>query len=161
MILFFIKYSIVNLLYLQQKKSIYIYRMKKTRILAVNHLIYTLKILEIEVGKSDLSIEVDETTNGDRALEKIEKGEQYDAILMNLEMPIMSGWEATEKIRELGVTTPIIAWSLHFKELKMKECLEVGMNDYIEIDSFNVLKSILEALERVGVKVLENHKILS
>lgn len=127
--------------------------MKKIRILAVNDLIYTLKIVEIEVENSGLPIEVDEVTNGDKALEKIEKGEKYDAILMNLEMPFMSGWEATEKIRELGVTTPIIAWSSNFKELKMQECLEVGMNDYIEIDSFNLLKGILEALERVGVKL--------
>lgn len=125
--------------------------MKKIKILAVNDLTISLKILEIEVEGSDLPIEIDIASDGDEAVEKIQEGKKYDVILMNLEMPFMSGWQATGKIREFGVTVPIIAWSGHFKDLFMERCLKAGMNDYIEIDGFTQLKDIVGVLRRVGV----------
>ena len=68
-------------------------------------------------------------------------------------MPIMDGWQATEAIRALGVTTPIIAWSAHDKDYVLKGCIDIGMDDYAEIGVNDFLEEIFDALERVGVKV--------
>lgn len=139
--------------YVCSKKKPYIYPMKRTRILAVNDHIRTLKLIELEFGRRGLPIEVDKATDGYGAVQKIEKGEQYDAILMNLEMPFMNGWQATQKIREMGVNTPIIAWSAHLKDFVIESCRMVGMNNYIQLFSVDLIKDILEALNKVGVKV--------
>ncbi|MBA7623512.1 Sensor histidine kinase RcsC [subsurface metagenome] len=46
-------------------------------------------------------------------------------------MPNMNGYEATEKIRELGIEVPIIAVTANALRDEMSRCLEAGMNDYL------------------------------
>lgn len=71
---------------------------------------------------------------------------RFDAILMDLQMPVMDGLEAARKIRNLenGNTVPIIALSAAVMEEDRKRALEAGMNEHIgkPIDK-NELKSIL------------------
>lgn len=125
-----------------------------TRILAVNDYEFFLEFLGQHIENSNLPIFLDKAIDGKEAVEKAKK-EKYDAILMNLEMPIKDGWQATKEIRALGITTPIIAWSCHDKYSVFEGCIEVGMNDYAEIGIDHFLKEIFNALERVGVKVSE------
>jgi CheY-like chemotaxis protein len=47
--------------------------------------------------------------NGQEAVDKVKEDSAFDFILMDLKMPIMNGYEATEVIRGLGYTNPIIA----------------------------------------------------
>ena len=55
-----------------------------------------------------------------------------EIILMDLMMPEMDGYEATEKIRnELKLSLPIIAMTATVLEEEKKRCLEIGMNEYI------------------------------
>lgn len=73
--------------------------------------------------------------NGLEALEQF-KGSSFDAILMDIEMPMMGGIEATQKIREqermLGhVTVPIIGLSGNAREEHKRKALQAGMNDYL------------------------------
>lgn len=81
---------------------------------------------------SNVGIIVDVAGNGVQALEKLEK-EVYDLILMDIQMPIMGGYEATIKIREQKKfeKLPIIAMTAHAMQGVKEECLSVGMNDYI------------------------------
>ncbi|TKD61844.1 ATP-binding protein [Flavobacterium sp. ASW18X] len=60
------------------------------------------------------------------------KEQAFDAIFMDLQMPVMDGFKATEVIRnELYVTTPIIGCSAHSMVNEKEKCLAIGMNDYV------------------------------
>ena len=71
--------------------------------------------------------------NGEIALEKLE-AEDFDLILMDLQMPVMDGYEATKRIRALNSEKskiPIIAMTAHTVQGDKEQCLEIGINEYI------------------------------
>jgi len=77
--------------------------------------------------------ETDIAENGKIALEKYSKN-NYDIILMDLQMPEMDGYEATRSIRALPPlkrNIPIIAMTAHAIKGELERCLEIGMNDFI------------------------------
>jgi CheY-like chemotaxis protein len=101
-----------------------------------------------------VNFKVDVAGNGSEALEKIKQAKdgQYDVILMDIQMPVMDGYEATEAIRALDndycKKVPIIAMTANvFAEDKLK-AMNAGMNGHVSkpIDTrelFTTLKSIL------------------
>jgi signal transduction histidine kinase/CheY-like chemotaxis protein len=70
---------------------------------------------------------VSQAYNGKEAVELVSQN-SYDAILMDIQMPIMDGMVATKMIRELNRTIPILALSANGNR---EECLEVGMNEFM------------------------------
>jgi len=60
---------------------------------------------------------------------------RYDLIFMDINMPVMDGWEATRRIRALntpeGTQIPIVALTANKLPEDVKKCIEVGMNDHI------------------------------
>ena len=79
----------------------------------------------------DFGFERDIAENGKIAVEKLEKKE-YDVILMDLQMPVMNGFEATEYIRNtMNLDIPIIALTADVTTVDLAKCKAVGMNDYI------------------------------
>ena len=68
------------------------------------------------------------------AFEKIQPGE-YDAILMDVQMPVMNGYEATRKIRNsqnpLGRTIPILAMTANAFSEDIRRCMDAGMNAHL------------------------------
>jgi PAS domain S-box-containing protein len=76
---------------------------------------------------------VDAVDNGQDALRQISQ-KNYDLVLMDCQMPIMDGFEATARIRALPeplCKTPIIAITAHALKADQTKCLESGMDDYI------------------------------
>lgn len=79
-----------------------------------------------------IGVSVDIASNGQRALEKI-KNKEYDLILMDIQMPIMDGLEATRVIREEYQleSLPVIAMTAHALVGDKEKSLVAGMNDHI------------------------------
>ena len=83
--------------------------------------------------------------NGLEAYEAVQK-QRFDLILMDMQMPVMNGFEATEKIRQLPEykETPIIALTAFAMKGDREKCLEAGATDYIPkpIDSQEFIEKV-------------------
>ncbi|MCL2704785.1 MAG: response regulator, partial [Spirochaetaceae bacterium] len=77
-----------------------------------------------------LHIEVEVADNGLQAVELAEEKE-YDLILMDIQMPVMNGFDASRKIREMGIKTPIIAVTANAITGEMDKYLEAGIDDFL------------------------------
>ncbi|TDT69189.1 PAS domain S-box-containing protein [Hypnocyclicus thermotrophus] len=73
---------------------------------------------------------VDVVDNGKKVIEKVTEN-KYDIILMDLQMPIMDGIEATRELRLIGVDIPIIALTADAISGVKEKCIAAGMNGYI------------------------------
>ena len=86
---------------------------------------------------SDLGVELDWAEDGQICLDKFQKSPEgyYDAVLMDIRMPHMAGYEATKMIRGLNhpdaLSIPIIAMSADAFSDDIQHCLECGMNAHI------------------------------
>jgi len=100
--------------------------------------------------------------NGLKAVQAFER-EDFDLILMDVQMPEMGGFEATGKIREFeaarGKRTPIIAMTAHAIQGYREKCLEAGMDGYISkpIRIEVVKKTIEEFVEKVRNQAMTAH----
>ena len=98
---------------------------------------------------------VEEAVNGHEAVEKVANGkdDEYALVLMDIQMPIMDGYEAAKEIRNMSnrklAHIPIIAMTANAFEEEKKEALACGMNGYVvkPIDVnilFNTIEGILK-----------------
>ena len=87
----------------------------------------------------------DSALNGQEAVD-FHIHNNYDVILMDLRMPVMDGFEAARKIREIDQEIPIIALSANAYEDDKKKALQAGMNDHIEkpINQKQLIQTIIQ-----------------
>ncbi len=114
------------------------------------------KLAVILLSKAGFS--ADTVENGLEAVQKIKSG-GYSAVLMDVQMPEMDGYEATQHIREWESNRqhiPIIAMTAHAMKGDRERCLEHGMDDYVSkpLD----LKILLGVLDR-WLKLSEQEEI--
>lgn len=91
---------------------------------------------------------VETADDGQQGVEKI-KNADFDLILMDVQMPIMNGYESTAAIRALGMNIPIIGLTANVYKEDIEKCLESGMNAHLgkpfsEKDIFELLKRWLD-----------------
>ena len=78
---------------------------------------------------------VEVASNGLEAIRKIEQaaatGKAFDLIAMDMQMPVLDGYEATRRLRASGYTKPIVAVTAHAMEGDRQLCVDAGCTDYI------------------------------
>ena len=100
------------------------------RILLVEDNIINQQVAQEILAKANLHVET--VNNGKEAVEAV-RAKEFDAVLMDIQMPVMDGYEATKAIRQdLGKTDlPILAMTAHAVSEERDKCFEIGMNDHI------------------------------
>lgn len=88
-------------------------------------------------------LQVDFANNGKEGIERAQSN-GYDLVLMDMQMPVVDGYTATETLREIGFKKPIIALTAHAMKNDRERCLKVGCNDYMTkpIDPDTLYKTI-------------------
>jgi len=101
--------------------------------------------------KRDFTVSI--ATDGKQAISATQK-EEFDLILMDIQMPEMDGFEATAEIRKreklTGRRTPIIALTAHALKEDRERCLSAGMDAYVTkpirpAELFTVIQNILQS----------------
>ncbi|HBS86028.1 MAG: hypothetical protein A2W91_08280 [Bacteroidetes bacterium GWF2_38_335] len=102
---------------------------KNIKVLAVEDI--SINQLLMKTILDDFGFDFDVAENGKVAIEKMQSC-KYDIVLMDLQMPIMNGFEATEHIRKIMLSEiPIIAITADVTTIDLERCKTVGMNDHI------------------------------
>jgi CheY-like chemotaxis protein/HPt (histidine-containing phosphotransfer) domain-containing protein/PAS domain-containing protein len=110
---------------------------------------------------TNMGYTVHSASNGHAAVEAVKK-HNYSLILMDCDMPVMDGYEATRQIRageSSGKRVPIIAMTIYDRAGDREKCLEVGMDDYVVKNSdqtklLKVMETVLkgDAIPQAGVE---------
>jgi CheY-like chemotaxis protein len=102
----------------------------------------------------ETAIAIDCVENGKRAVEVFERSsDRYDLIFMDINMPEMSGYQATRIIRALPMLRareiPIVAMTANVFREDVNRCLSAGMNDHIgkPVDLDNILSKLFKYLK--------------
>ena len=122
-------------------------KIKKLKVLVVEDV--KLNQLLLRTILDDYNFEWEIADNGQIAVEKLETN-TYDVILMDLQMPVMNGFEATKYIRDtMNLQIPIIALTADVTTVDVEKCKSIGMNDYISkpLDEKLLYTKILDVLK--------------
>ncbi|MGN0774471.1 MAG: response regulator [Candidatus Ventricola sp.] len=107
---------------------------------------------------SEYGFLIDTAENGAEALEKVAASRpgDYDLVLMDIQMPLMDGYEATRKIRQLDdpvrASIPIVAMTANAFDGDRRAAAESGMNGFVSkpIDVKEVVRMLSSVLERAA-----------
>jgi CheY-like chemotaxis protein len=105
--------------------------MEKIQILLVEDNVINQMVTRKSLQKFGFELTI--VNNGQEALDALSKA-SYHLILMDCEMPVMDGFEATRRIRSSGTpyqNIPIIAMTANAMSGDREQCLKAGMNDYV------------------------------
>ena len=104
---------------------------KKIKILLVDDNEFNRMVATDLLKDWNSEAEIDTADNGKTAVEKVDAND-YDIVLMDVQMPEMDGYTATKIIRNsVKGKIPIIAMTAHAIESEIKKCKEAGMDEYV------------------------------
>ena len=88
------------------------------------------KVAEKMLLKVCPQMQVNTVSSGEESLERV-KSQQFDLILMDCQMPGLDGFETTRRLRDAGLTTPIVACTANTTDQIQDRCRDAGMDDYM------------------------------
>jgi len=104
-----------------------------------------------------LSAEFDVTTveSGNKAIEKIRQGMDFDVVSLDLQMPGMSGLETLKEVKQYSPTTEVLVVTAHADIESAKKALKLGAYDYIDkpFQKDELRASIRKGVERRGKRI--------
>lgn len=119
------------------------------------------KLISMVLRKHDVAVTIAE--NGKQAVELAQRelamGAPFDVILMDMQMPVMDGYQATRMLRQSGYTGPIIALTAHAMASDRQKCIDAGCDDYATkpIDRKKLIATIrMHAAQRAEATVALN-----
>ena len=102
--------------------------LKGVNVLVTEDVIMNQELATEILTKAGMTVVI--ANNGLEAVNAVQQY-KYDVVLMDMQMPIMGGEEATQKIRTFNGSTPIIAMTANAMTTDKEKCLAAGMNDYV------------------------------
>ncbi|MCC7418676.1 MAG: response regulator [Planctomycetaceae bacterium] len=99
------------------------------RVLVVDDGDTNRKLISLVLRKA--GAELTEASNGEEACERVLGQRPFDAILLDMQMPVMDGYAAAGILRSEGVTTPIVALTAHAMKGDREKCLDAGCSDFL------------------------------
>jgi CheY-like chemotaxis protein len=102
--------------------------MPKAHVLVVDDSEENRDLIRLVLNHQGVTVTV--ATNGVQALQ-IVRDNQYQLILMDVQMPEMDGYTAVGKMRELGIKTPVVALTAHAMKGIEQKCIQAGFDGYL------------------------------
>ncbi|MFO0820607.1 MAG: response regulator [Pirellulales bacterium] len=104
-------------------------RLDGLRVLVVDDGSANRKLISLVLSRSGAVFT--QAENGQQACDLIASGKTYDVILLDMQMPVMDGYAAASRMREMGLTIPIVALTAHAMTGDREKCLEAGCSDFL------------------------------
>ncbi len=101
---------------------------KPVNVLIAEDNILNQRIIEILIRKMGWNYKM--VGDGAEAVEEIRNG-SYDVVLMDIDMPVMNGWDATTEMRKRGIKVPVIALTAYSEESFRRKSFEAGMDYFL------------------------------
>ncbi|KAL3750438.1 hypothetical protein ACJRO7_011440 [Eucalyptus globulus] len=121
---------------------------KKLSVLIVDDDSMIRTIHTILVNRVGVEVESQVAENGKVAVDLFRSGESFDVILMDWEMPVMNGIEATKELRKMGVSSMIVGVTSHSMDVEKDTFMAAGLDDcYGKPLSIKILKNILQKMK--------------
>ena len=121
-------------------------RLTECKILVVDDGEANRRLIRLFLGRA--GCEIDQAENGQEAFERVQQ-ENFDLILMDMQMPVLDGYQATRLIREHGFTMPIIALTANAMQGDEQKCLDAGCSGFLSkpVNMDQLVRSISDALD--------------
>ena len=142
-----------------ERKKLDIKHVANLNVLVVEDNIINQQLVNAILSKWKINVDV--VDNGKIAISKL-NSKNYDLIMMDIQMPEMDGYDASEYIRGvMHISTPIIAMTAYAMKGEAEKCIRYGMSDYISkpIDPNDLLEKIIHHSKGLSVIRIPSKKI--
>ncbi len=132
-----------------------VYKFPGSRLLIVDDGETNRELVALFLRRSEADVEMAE--NGQIAIEKAIQG-KFDAILMDMQMPVKDGFTATRELRELGFQIPIIALTANVMKNDEDKCRDAGCSDFLPkpISKPKLLEKLAKVLPHTCLPIPQN-----
>ncbi len=121
------------------------YKLPECKILVVDDGAANCRLIRLFLGRAGCQVE--QAENGQIAVDMCQ-ADAFDLILMDMQMPVLDGYQATRKLRELQFTQPIIALTANAMQGDEQKCLDAGCTGFLSkpVDMDKLIAAVAEAL---------------